>query len=121
MDDRLEELLDRCLLLDLETGWDGAIHKIGAIRCGSNFSRQGRFEQQAALAELDAFAADADFLLGHNLLGHDLPCLRTLSPGLDLLRLPVIDSLYLSPLAFPADLPAAGLISALKILENCLT
>jgi ATP-dependent DNA helicase RecQ len=69
MDERLEEFLERCLLLDLETGPAGAIHKIGAVWREETFLRQGRFELKVALAELDGFATDADFLLGHNLLG----------------------------------------------------
>jgi len=103
MDDRLETLLNRCLLLDLETGPDGAVHKIGAVWGNKTFLRQGRFGTSSALAELEDFAAGADFVLGHNLLGHDLPCLQRLVPGMDLLRLPVVDTLYLSPLAFPEN------------------
>ena len=40
-------------------------------------------------------------MLGHNVIGFDLPHLRSARPGLRLLKLPVIDTLRLSPLAFP--------------------
>ena len=42
-------LLDRALLLDLETGADGAVHKIGALRGGREFRREGRFNLALAL------------------------------------------------------------------------
>ena len=59
MDTRLSTFLSHALLLDLETGPTGAIHKIGAIRGrGETFLRQGRFDERVALAELDRFAAD---------------------------------------------------------------
>jgi ATP-dependent DNA helicase RecQ len=74
----INSLLQGSLLLDLETGADGAVHKIGAIRDGRAFRRQGAFDPQRALAELQGFAGEAEFIVGHNLLGHDLPRLRHL-------------------------------------------
>ncbi|MBK1731660.1 hypothetical protein [Thiococcus pfennigii] len=85
MDPRLAALLSQTLLLDLEVGADGALHKIGALRGEVAFLRQGRFDERAALAELERFAGDASFILGHNLLGHDLPVLRARASGLGLL------------------------------------
>ena len=38
------------------------------------------------LAELDAFAAEARFVLGHNILNHDLPRLHLVAPDLRFLR-----------------------------------
>ena len=57
----------------------------------------------AALAKLDDLADGADFLLGHNLIDFDLPHLRAANPSLRLLRLPAVDTLRLSPLAFPRN------------------
>ncbi|MDE0064693.1 MAG: RecQ family ATP-dependent DNA helicase [Gammaproteobacteria bacterium] len=57
----------------------------------------------AALAELEEFCSNADCLVGHNLIAFDIPHLRAAAPGLRLLRLPVLDTLRLSPLAFPAN------------------
>ncbi|MYJ73415.1 MAG: DEAD/DEAH box helicase [Rhodospirillaceae bacterium] len=95
----------RALSLDLEVGvQDGRIHAFGAIRTdtgerlpysGSGFA--------AALRKLDALADGADFLLGHNLIEHDLPWLAAASPDLRLLKLPAVDTLRLSPLAFPSN------------------
>lgn len=56
-----------------------------------------------ALRKLDAFATGASFLIGHNILKHDRPFLEAANPGMALLRLPAIDTLMLSPLAFPRN------------------
>jgi ATP-dependent DNA helicase RecQ len=117
---QLAAFFARCLLLDLEAGPAGAVHKIGAVRGGQVFVRQGRFDQGRALAELDAFAAGCDYLLGHNLLGHDLPTLRALAPLLELLRRPVVDTLYLSPLAFPEN-PYHRLVKDYKLVRDAVS
>ncbi len=98
-----QQFIDSCLLLDLETSRDGRLRRIGAVLGERTFERQGRLHPTAALADLDAFAAPAERVLGHNLLGHDLPFLDGLAPHLGLLRKPVVDTLYLSPLAFPKN------------------
>jgi ATP-dependent DNA helicase RecQ len=116
VDPRLTAFLDRCVLLDLETGPDGTVRKIGAIRGAECFHRQGRFDPPATLAELDAFTAGGDYVLGHNLLGHDLPTLRAQAPVLALLRRPVVDTLYLSPLAFPEN-PYHRLVKDYKLVR----
>jgi len=56
---------------------------------------------EQALAELDDLADGARFLLGHNLIKFDLPHLRATNPHLWLLQMPVVDTLWLNPLAFP--------------------
>ena len=57
----------------------------------------------SALAELDAYAEGATYVLGHNLIAFDLPHLRAANPNLRLLRMPSIDTLRLNPLAFPRN------------------
>ena len=54
-----------------------------------------------SLALLDQYAADADFILGHNIIKFDLPQLKAANPNLRILRKPALDTLRLSPLAFP--------------------
>lgn len=49
----------------------------------NEFSKKGRFNLQQALFELDSFVQYATFLLGHNLLIHDLPVLAQQAPGLN--------------------------------------
>ena len=44
---------------------------------------------------------NATFLLGHNIIKFDIPHLRATSPSLELLNLPVVDTLWLNPLAYP--------------------
>ena len=95
----------RVLSLDLEVGvQDGRIHAIGAIRSdtGERLLYTGA-GLAVALQKLDALADGADFLLGHNLIEHDLPYLAAANPGLPLLKLPAVDTLRLSPLAFPRN------------------
>ena len=94
----------RCISLDLEVGRkDGRIHALGAIRGDTDerFSHSQRQGISEALSRLDDVADGASFVLGHNVIGFDLPHLRSAKPGLRLLKLPVIDTLRLSPLAFP--------------------
>ena len=116
MDARLDDFLSRCLLLDLETGPDGELHKIGAVRGERRLLRQGRFAEGAALADLERFAADAELVLGHNLLGHDLHALRARAPTLALLERPAVDTLFLSPLAFPEN-PYHRLVKDYKLVS----
>ncbi len=115
-----ESFLKRCLLLDLETGADRRVLKIGAVRPGRKpFRCQGSFRLGDALSELDREAEAADFVLGHNLLGHDLQILSAVAPGLALLRKPVVDTLYLSPLAFPKN-PYHHLVKDYKLVRQSL-
>ena len=93
----------RCLSIDLEVGRnDGRIRAFGAVRgdTGEGYSGGGTASD---LKMLDELADDLDFVLGHNLIAFDLPHLAAASPGLRLLRLPAVDTLRLSPLAFPRN------------------
>ena len=58
---------------------------------------------RAALTALDEFADGASYLVGHNIIEHDIELLAHHAPDLKLLDLPAIDTLYLSPLAFPEN------------------
>ena len=94
-----------CLSFDLEAekGRD-RINAFAAIRSDTQECicfREGNL--QTALEKLDNFAQGTSFLLGHNLIDFDLPYLKALTPGLRLLKLPLIDTLWLSPLAFPKN------------------
>ncbi|MDE0388707.1 MAG: hypothetical protein OXI75_08410, partial [Rhodospirillales bacterium] len=100
---RDEPFKPRCLSLDLEVGKeDGRIHAFGAVRGDTGHWYQGG-GSAAELARLDALADGVSFILGHNLIEFDLPHLRAAKPELRLLDLPVIDTLRLSPLAFPRN------------------
>ena len=100
---RNEPFRPRCLSLDLEVGKeDGRIHAFGAVR-GDTVGKDHGSGSASELARLDALADGVSFLLGHNLIAFDLPYLRAAKPDLRLLELPVIDTLRLSPLAFPRN------------------
>ena len=94
-----------CLSLDLEVGKkDERIHAFAAVRADTGQCLVFRGGSSTAqLARLDDLADGADFLLGHNLIRFDLPCLRAARPDLGLLRLPAVDTLWLNPLAFPRN------------------
>ena len=93
------------LSLDLEIGRaDSRIQAIGAVRTDTGESlSEARGGLSRALRRLDEFADGASFLLGHNLIAFDLPHLAAADPALRLLNLPAIDTLRLSPLAFPRN------------------
>jgi len=93
----------RCLSIDLEVGLrSGRIRQLAAVRGDSGERLHCRAGDLAgALARLDALAEGCRFVLGHNLLAFDRPHLATVAPSLRLLELPVIDTLWLNPLAFP--------------------
>ena len=100
-------VLARCLSLDLEVGRaDERIHALAGVRPDTGQSlvipRVGN-NPAPALARLDDLADGADFVLGHNVIGFDLPHLRAANPCLRLLDLPAVDTLRLNPLAFPRN------------------
>ena len=94
-----------CLSLDLEVGKkDSRIRAFAGVRAdtGRRFAFSGG-ALAAALVRLDSLADGASFVLGHNLISFDLPRLTAAKPDLRLLQLPTIDTLRLSPLAFPRN------------------
>ena len=103
---RLAIGLSSCLAVDLEVSkGTGRIHAFAGVRPDTGesvvFGDGGRLDR--ALAELDDLAQGADYVLGHNLIKFDLQHLRAANPGLHLLRLPALDTLWLNPLAFPRN------------------
>ena len=100
----LPDSLRNCLSLDIEVSrQSGQI--VAAAACnpqtGRTWRARGPLTKQQLL-ELDRMAAEADHLVGHNILAFDLPRLRALHAGLGLLNMPALDTLHLNPLAFPA-------------------
>ncbi|MYJ84399.1 MAG: RecQ family ATP-dependent DNA helicase [Acidimicrobiaceae bacterium] len=126
-----ELVLSRCLSIDLEVSpLDGHIHGLAGVRADSGrsvtWTLKARGVDQAggrvtcldgddvtstkdgcsvgeALVVLDGLAGGADFVVGHNIIKFDLPHLQAAAPGLGLLGMPVVDTLWLNPLAFPAN------------------
>lgn len=122
--------LNSLLFLDLEINpINQQIFKIGALRV-NNFSDNElctveKFEQDtqskdALLSALDAIssmAKGADYLVGHNIIEHDLPILKRVNTNLEFLKLPIIDTLQLSPLAFPKN-PYHRLLKDYKLIRS---
>jgi len=126
----LDRMLSRCLSIDLEVSpRDGYIHALAGVRADTGrsvtWTLKARGDDQTdgrvtcregddvawtkdgcsvgeALSALDGLAEDADLVVGHNIIKFDFPHLRAAAPGLGLLRMPVVDTLWLNPLAFPA-------------------
>ena len=93
-------------LLSLDLEGSQHIGAIGAVRPDSSIAFTWRRDGgglRAALTALDEFADGASYLVGHNIIEHDLELLARDAPDLKLLALPAIDTLYLSPLAFPEN------------------
>ncbi len=115
--DELNALLRRALLLDLEVSHTGGILKVGAVFGDKTFARSGFGVTAAVWEELARLSGDASCVLGHNLVRHDLAVLRETVPQHPLLRLPVIDTLVLSPLAFPEN-PYHRLVKDYKLVRE---
>src|SRR5882724_7988553 len=116
---RLDELLDRALLLDLEVSHQGRILKLGAVLGDLRIARSGSTSIETLSEELNQLASKGEFLLGHNLTGHDLPILRERAPELALHDLPVIDTLVLSPICFPEN-PYHRLVKDYKLVRESI-
>ncbi len=113
------------LIIDLEVNpKTQSVFKIGAYRPdrgvgfeSKNFRSLSGF--QAALQDMAGLAEGAQWLMGHNILAHDLRYLQQSGLVLPWLDLPVIDTLRLSPLAFPQN-PYHRLIKNHKIISSAL-
>jgi ATP-dependent DNA helicase RecQ len=99
------ELILKCVSVDLEVdATSKRIFSFAAVRPdreGILLYRRGDIAK--ALQELDEFSGFAEFLLGHNFINFDAHHLAAASPKLELLNKPIIDTLWLNPLAFPRN------------------
>jgi ATP-dependent DNA helicase RecQ len=117
---RSAELNPRCLCLDIETSRDaGTLFKIAAFRpdSGVELVLGGPFVDRDVREALDRLAEGALFVLGHNIAAHDLPALRHRFGDLRLHSLPVVDTLALSPIAFPQN-PYHRLLKDYKLVPD---
>lgn len=114
------------LIFDLECvppseGKPARITSIGALRpdLGTELELPVAADPLPALQRLDSLSSGASFVLGHNVIKHDLPLLSEQAPHLALHALAVIDTLRLSPLAFPQN-PYHRLIKDYKLIRDSL-
>ena len=101
----LSNPLASAVSIDLEV--DPKTARIFAFAAVASASDQViRFERgdfSAALNQLEAMCGAANFLIGHNILRHDLLHLVAGRPRLAALGAAAIDTLWLNPLAFPRN------------------
>lgn len=114
---RILEHFKRVLIIDFEAVPNGDIFHIGAIFNGNTFEKKDIKDSKVALKELSDFSFGADYIVGHNIIKHDLAFVKKVLPDALILHLPVIDTLYLSPLAFPEN-PYHKLIKNYKLIKN---
>jgi ATP-dependent DNA helicase RecQ len=114
-----QQFINNCCCLDLETTVNGEIFAVGAELKGNSFIAKAPFKVRDILGKLDVFTKNGAYLLGHNLLQHDLPVCRAISANHDFLNKPVVDTLFLSPLAFPEN-PYHRLVKNYKLVQDGL-
>lgn len=98
------------------------IIKLGAVRPDTSRRLElniSRNNLASALIQMDQLSDGAAWVLGHNIIDHDLPLLKLTAPTLALHQLKVIDTLRLSPLAFPRN-PYHRLIKDYKLIKDSL-
>ena len=102
-------MIERMLFLDLETNLKGdCISKAGlcieSLNGGTAWSWEEAQRKELLQSRLDDGLFEATAISGHNIWRHDLPVLAKQFPSLVLLeKLPVVDTLELSPLCFPKN------------------
>jgi ATP-dependent DNA helicase RecQ len=97
--------LGSCVAIDLEVDPSvGKIFALAAVTTGLQepLLRSGS-DLAVSLSSLDDYCKASDFLVGHNFIDFDRPHLVAAAPQLALLDRPCIDTLWLSPLAFPRN------------------
>jgi ATP-dependent DNA helicase RecQ len=115
-----DDFRNNCLLFDIEINEHGVVYAIGAVYGRQSFQiKAGRPVDSRSLTEFDEFAAEAEYLLGHNIISHDIPRLKQRAPFLKLLHKPAVDTLYLSPLAYPAN-PYHRLVKDYQIVRDSI-
>ncbi len=95
------ERLGGGIFVDIESSLDGEIRAVGYVFGEERALATTARARNQLFARLEALARKAAFVGGHNAIWHDLPLLADTGRCPALLRLPVVDSLLLSPLAFP--------------------
>ncbi|MEO9231099.1 MAG: RecQ family ATP-dependent DNA helicase [Devosia sp.] len=105
MPDIFQPFLQRCVSIDLEVDPSTAsVFALAAVHCNA---RPAIVAKQrgiaAALSLLEDELSETDHIVGHNIIGHDLPHLVALRPRLIEAFASPIDTLWLNPLAFPRN------------------
>ncbi len=94
-----------CLCLDIETARQDStiLREVGAFRPDTEVRARIQGNAKDLVSQLNALTQGASFVLGHNVVAFDQPALKLLHPDLALHKLPLVDTLELSPVAFPQN------------------
>lgn len=100
-----DDPITHCLCLDVGTAPHERLElrDVGAFRPDSDARLLLKKNTPDFAARLDHFTHGARFVLGHNYAQFDQPVLAHLYPALTLHGLPQVDTLELSPIAFPQN------------------
>lgn len=95
----------KCLCLDIETARQDRtiLLEVGAFRPDTGARARISGKAKNLVSQLNELTQGAAFVLGHNIIAFDQPALAVLHPDLALHELPLIDTLELSPVAFPQN------------------
>ena len=105
------DFIKRCLTLDLEV----SARYMGVLRGRKELRIRDVGLSGDAAQKLSAFADGAEFVVGHNIVAHDRHFIEDYLPGAAILDLPVVDTLYLAPLASPQQ-PYHHLVKDYKLV-----
>ena len=100
-----EKIRAKCLCLDIETSRQDRLKlkEIGVYRPDVEVRLRLSAKSPDLVSTLNQVTKGATFVLGHNVIAFDQPALALLHPGLSLHQLPLVDTLELSPIAFPQN------------------
>ena len=95
----------KCLCLDIETARQDRtiLREVGAFRPDTDARARISGKAKNLVSQLNELTQGAAFVLGHNVIAFDQPALAVLHPDLALHQLPLVDTLELSPVAFPQN------------------
>lgn len=95
------KLISNTLFFDLECGEDNGVYALGAIlRNNAPIVARNAEQVRHQMPVFRDWVRSAQYLCGHNIIAHDLPLLEKLHGPEDYAD-KIIDTLYLSPIAYP--------------------
>lgn len=100
-----EKAKAKCLCIDIETARQDQmiLREVGVFRPDTDARARIPGHSKDFEKKLDEVTEGASFVLGHNVVAFDQPALALLHPKLALHQLPLVDTLELSPIAFPQN------------------
>lgn len=93
------------------------LREVGAFRPDTEARARISGKTSDLAARLDQLTHGAAFVLGHNVVAFDHPALAMLYPNLAMHQLPLVDTLELSPVAFPQN-PYHRLVKDYKLCST---